>query len=299
MNKKWMAIGISIVAGAALLFTTAFAGVNDTAGYEAYKEAVKNMTQVRNATADFEFSLTDNGTYLMGASSVVKTDMETGAMSSSTLVKAGDEQLAMDVFEKDGKVVLKSSDSEEYSVIEPKDRKYDRRKAFDESRDPEAMKFCETVIDTLAGDLKHYFTYHVNQDGTADIALHLEQNQISPVVNGLVSLAVRSAAEDRLENRHYGYSRRDLGHPMNVELPKLVSDIRIKSVDMTAEINEQNMIENQMVSILLEGKDTRGERHEVAFSVDMKLAGINSTRPDTVDLTGKQVKVIEVERERE
>jgi hypothetical protein len=295
MNKKWIAVGVCIVAGAALLFTTAFAGANDTAGYEAYKSAVKNMAQVRNLTGNFEFSLMDNGTELLDASSVLKTDMNNDVMSSSTSVKSGDEEMKMDTYQKDGKVILKNSDSEEYNVIEHKERKYDNRRAFDESRDPEAMKLCEAVVDTLAGDLKNYFTYQKNQDGTGDVALHLSQNQISPVVNGMVSLAVRNAAEDNRKGSYFHLNDSDFGHAVDMNLPQLVSDIRIDSVDMTAEINSDNTIGNQMLSISLEGKDAQGKTHDIVFSVDMKLDGINSTNPDTVDLTGKQVKVIEME----
>ncbi|MNV85005.1 hypothetical protein D3C71_1789230 [compost metagenome] len=45
----------------------------------------------------------------------------------------------------------------------------------------------------------------------------------------------------------------------------------------------------------MSGKDAQGAEHDVVLRIDMTLSSLNSTTPDTVDLSGKQVENVKLE----
>ena len=79
-------------------------------------------------------------------------------------------------------------------------------------------------------------------------------------------------------------------------MPKLTSDISIDSADMKAELDKDNFITSQVGNIVISGKDADGNSHSITVNIDMSMSGFNSTTPDTVDLTGKQVKTIQMKK---
>ena len=75
-------------------------------------------------------------------------------------------------------------------------------------------------------------------------------------------------------------------------IPQLESGIKVVSVNVTGDINKDNIISNQVAKIVLSGVDAKGVTHKVTINATLNLSKINSTTPDTIDLTGKQVKTI-------
>jgi hypothetical protein len=49
---------------------------------------------------------------------------------------------------------------------------------------------------------------------------------------------------------------------------------------------------NQVAKIVLSGKDASNVIHSITIDAALNLSNINTTTPDTVDLTGKQIKTI-------
>jgi hypothetical protein len=60
-------------------------------------------------------------------------------------------------------------------------------------------------------------------------------------------------------------------------------------VDVNASVDGDDHITSQSAQIHLSGKDEQGAEHDVVLRIDMTLSSLNSTTPDTVDLSGKQV----------
>ena len=75
-------------------------------------------------------------------------------------------------------------------------------------------------------------------------------------------------------------------------MPKLQTDIKISSIDITGDINNDNTIKDQDAAITITGVDAQSVTHTVIIKAHVDLSNINSTTPDTVDLTGKQVKTV-------
>ncbi|UUZ95625.1 hypothetical protein LJK87_14985 [Paenibacillus sp. P25] len=59
-------------------------------------------------------------------------------------------------------------------------------------------------------------------------------------------------------------------------------------------MDASNHIVEQDAVLTLTGKDASGTAHEVVIDAKLGLSGFDSTTPDQVDLTGKQVQTIDM-----
>ncbi|MCX7923172.1 MAG: hypothetical protein N3B21_14360 [Clostridia bacterium] len=295
MNKKLVTMGVSIAVGSVMLFTTAFASMTTATGYETYKSALKSTAAVKNFTGDFELTVKDNGKTLIDIDSALKADCEKELMSNSTIVKSDTEEKRMEMYGQDKKAIIKTDDSEVYNIISTEhDKKFKHGRANKENMNPEEIEAVEKVVDALVGNLQNYVTASNKADDEKEVSVQLSGNQIPAVVNALASLGIKYGHdEERISSRHKNNS--PFNHDIKVNAPKLVDDIRIDSVDMKAEINKENLIETQIVNIKVSGKDADGKNHDVDVAIKMALSDFNNTVPDSVDLTGKQVKTINPE----
>ncbi|MNG12210.1 hypothetical protein D3C84_958070 [compost metagenome] len=69
--------------------------------------------------------------------------------------------------------------------------------------------------------------------------------------------------------------------------------VNIDQITLHANIDEQNYVTDQTIELTVSGKDVNGHAHKLVVSADIGISDIDTTVPDTVDLTGKKVKVIE------
>ena len=107
----------------------------------------------------------------------------------------------------------------------------------------------------------------------------------------LTQMALTRVTNTENTNENISVSKNELGGLKNV-LPQLQSDIKIQSVSSTGNISKDDILTNQTAKIEVVGKDAKGTQHDLTFNIDLNLSGINSTTPDKIDLTGKQVKEI-------
>lgn len=287
---------IAIAAGAIgglLLITTAFANMSSGAGYEAYKTALKNVKDIKSVTQELKVTLKDNDKTIVDMSSAMKLGVENELMSSTMTINSGKGEQTVAMYHQDSKMIIKKGDSEIYNVYEQGKgdiKNHERyRKHQGEEISPENIKDIEKVIDALAGNIKNYTTLNTKADGSKDIALELSKDQISPVANALTSLAFRNMDM----KKHDMKENCQMDIDINSELPKLRDDIRIESINMNASIDKDDMIKNQTALITVSGKDSDGKVHELQLNLYMNFTDINKTAAEKIDLTGKQVKIIE------
>jgi len=283
MNKKIIAIATSLVVSGGILMGTAYTNAAQLSGYESYKSAIKDTTKLKNETADLKVSVSDAGKDLVDVSSNIKVNKTANAMSNATTVKSSTGTEVFNTFNQAGKNISKSSTSEVYNVRENNNKNLNEK---EKDVNPEVAKSMEVVLDTLVGSMKNNVAVTDNADGTKKVAVNLSQNEIVPLVNAITSIALTKNNNEPMLN--------DKAGNLDVKnmLPQLVSGITVKSVEVTGDINKDNIISNQVAKIVVTGVDAKGVTHEVAINATLNLTGINATTPDTVDLTGKQVKTI-------
>lgn len=286
MNKKFVTLAAGLLIGGTLLSTTAFANANTALGYETYKDALLNMRNVKSMTDTIKVSASDNGDSIMTAQITNKMDKDSQAMSSSIKIKTDDIEKENAVYRQDGKTITKEGDENVYNVIEfEKGQASFHERKPDEKMQEKGVQNLEKIVDALMGSKKDYFVLTNNSDGTKSINVKLSENQISPVVNTIASIIAQNR-EDAAFNK--GQAHDDI----DVELPILEKDIRVTKVDLTAVIDKNDMIINQKGTLTIAGKDASGKEHVIVINIDMSISNINNTIPDTVNLDGKEVKVI-------
>ncbi|MTK10830.1 MAG: hypothetical protein F8N39_01535 [Clostridiaceae bacterium] len=283
MNKKLVAMVTSLVIGGTVLFGTAYANASQLSGYEAYKAAIKDTKNLKNETANLKVSVSDNGSNIIDMSTNAKINLASNGMSQVTTVKSGNGSQTFSTYAQDGKNISKSSNSDVYNVRENKHKDINKK---DKAENLEIAKSVETVVDTLVGNMKNNVSTADNNDGSKKVSINLNENEVTPLVNALASMAMVKNSDEPMNNNKAG----DIN--LRNVLPQLQSNIKIKSVQVNGDINKNDILDNQVAKIVLTGTDAQGKTHEITIDATLDLSNINSTTPDTVDLTGKQVKTI-------
>ncbi|MHB9093274.1 MAG: hypothetical protein ACYC21_01265 [Eubacteriales bacterium] len=297
MNKKLMTIAGAIALGGVMLGASAYAAISGTSGYDIYKQALKNTYAVQSITPKTEVTVKDNGNLLVKVDATTKVNKADKSMSNSVTVASGNEKKTVDMYRQDEKTITKSSDSDVYSVMEPgMEGKHKRVKGNED--DLSRIKDIENVADALVGNIQNYITLNSNSDGTNEVSLQMSDNQVSPVVNAVASLAIKNAAGRPGHKEYMDKTDSAFGADLQDKIPKLVDNIRVSRVDVNAKINKDNFIQDQTENFIVTGTDANGKTHELSVSINTSFTGYNSTTPDKVDLNGKQVKSVQHEQYR-
>ncbi|MBP2032805.1 hypothetical protein J2Z42_001479 [Clostridium algifaecis] len=280
MNKKLVAMVTSLVVGSSVLLGTAYANASQLSGYEAYKTSVKDSKALKNETTNLKMSVYDNGSDIADMTTNYKINLASNAMSQVTTVKSSAGNQTFSKYKQDGKNISKSSSSDVYNVRENKNKNV---KEKDKAENPEIAKSVETVIDTLVGNMKNNVSVVDNNDGTKKVSINLSENDVTPLVNALASMAIIKSSDEPMHNEKAG----DIN--LTNVLPQLQSNIKIKTVKVTGDINKNDILDNQIAKVVLTGIDAQGKTHEITINATLDLSNINSTTTDAVDLTGKQI----------
>jgi len=279
-SKKIKTIMVTALTGCMLLSVTVVASASGASGYETYKSAAKNIAVTSNATFSTSFEVKDNGNTDISGTSVEK--LEGTNNSSITNIKIGDVTKETETSRIDGKSIVK--DGENYYSRDGKDKEKNGRmeKKFDASSS--RAKLGEMVLDTLVGDVKNQFVV----DGDT-ISVNLEGAQIPEIAK----LAISAAAEEgnnKKANNKIEAGKDGLKEALN-SIPNL-KNVDIKSLSMTAKVNGSTLTDNSF-KIVITGDDESGVSHEIEVSVDATISGVNSTKADSIDTTGKQVQTMQ------
>ena len=290
MNKKSIAIGLSIALGSTMLITTAFANTTGETGYDTYKSAIKNTLIAKNFTENAVITVKDNGNVIASVNNSSKLSLDNNAVSGSTSINAGGQTYTIETYNQDGKAIFKSSDNPVYNVMtkDQNSKEFKNKKSENEGLNSTKLNDGELLVDALVGNLQNYVTLDNKSDGSKEISASLSDNQLPAVVNAAASIVVKNAAN---EGNRMGMEKGDAAFTKNIinSIPKLVDNIRVENVSLKAQINPDNYIVNQVINIIISGKDANGTVHTITADIDMNMLQFNNTTPDQIDLTGKQV----------
>lgn len=282
VSKKLKAIVGSAVAGGVLLTLSVTAFASSSSGYEDYKTAVKSIVTTDNATIDAQYEVNDNGTVIFSGDSIQKLDNANISSKTSTTVDGTSK--TYESSNANGNMII-NNDGTYYQMNKGNNKAgKDKKEKFQENGS--SVKLAELVTDTLVGDVKNQFT----KDGDT-ISVSLQGEQIPE----LAKLAVSAAVEN--SNREKDYNNNDkIGHDEELKsamdkVPNL-SNIDVKSIDMTATVDGDTLKDNKITAIIT-GTDANGSSHELTLTLDAKVSDVGSTKIDSIDVTGKQVTTID------
>jgi hypothetical protein len=276
------AIGISSV----VMVTSGFAAMASTSGYTVYKDAIKATQSLNSVALSGGITLKDNGTSLVNVTGSVKADLAKETQSGSATIDNSGKKQTVEIYKQSNQTITKSSNSDVYYQELERQGKHKDEK-------PESKQIpqeVENIIDSLVGNLQNSVTLDNKADGTKQVTLSLSNAQLPPVVNAVGSLLIKNALDEK-----QGHQKIDKvpGIDFAPSLPALTQNIRIDQIDIKADINASNFIQHQEAAITVSGKDAAGVSHQVVLQLNADLSGFNATTPDTIDLTGKNVKVVQ------
>lgn len=281
MNKKLVAMVTSLTLGGTLLLGTSLVNASQLSGYQSLKNTVKDTAALKNGTVNLQLTATDNGTSIANVNSNLKLNLASNAMNSTTTIKSGNTTETFNTYEQDGKTITKDSNSKQYAVREKGNKKFNKKNKIE---NPEVIKSMDVVLDTLVGSMQNNVSVTTNADGSKQDSINLTSSDITPLVNALTSIVLINNS-----NEMGHYNKADLGALKNA-LPQLQSNIKVESVTSNGNINKDDIVTDQTVTIVLSGDDAAGKQHNIQINAGLTLSNINSTTPDKINLTGKQVK---------
>lgn len=292
------AVGISSI----VMLTTGFSAMASTSGYDAYKSALKNTKTVKNVTVQAAAALQDNGNVVASAAGSFKLSRDTKTASGSAEISANGTKQSFDLYKQKDQTVIKSSASDAYYVRQEGKGKQKHNRVQENNRQDRSQQ-VETVVDALVGNLKDYVTVDTKADGSKEISVQLDNAQLPAVVNAIAPIVIKEAAKEKNDGEKQDDNEKDNKNKLPFQedflkeaAPQLTQDIKIDKVSVKASVNASNYIEHQEAELTVSGKDDNGAAHEVTLHLQADLSGYNSTTPDTIDLTGKNVQTIKQDR---
>ncbi|MDR3270052.1 MAG: hypothetical protein LBT32_00860 [Peptococcaceae bacterium] len=273
-KKKAVMTGTFVLA-VLLVATTVLADIADKNGYEQLKDGVKATAQqcAEGGFASYTLlstvELKDNGTVMVSDVTKEKLDWINNATETTNVSISPDNHYSHYRYE-DPQTVISSEDRSDsiYYVNEyPQGHTIARvTNPFDQDE----MSDVERIIDALASGLQDYVVVDANPDGSVNLAGSLGETQIPALFNALASFVVKQKFR-------------------GVAYPALSKDVFIQSVNGTAKINENGILERIQGQAVLSGTDEQGAVHEITVDVLIELSDINATTVQKPDLSGKTV----------
>ncbi|WP_409343128.1 hypothetical protein [Paenibacillus sp. MBLB4367] len=296
MKKKWVTLGSAIGISSIVMVTAGMSVMAGTSGYDTYKSALKTTKAAKSVSVQAEAVVQDNGVVLTSANGSFKASLDNKTGSGTVDVTSGGAGQKLSFYKQESGTVLKSADSDVYYVRQDEQDKQDKRKKAKEPIDQAIPQQVETVIDALVGNLKDYVAVDAKADGSKEVSVELTNAQLPAVVNAIAPIAIKNAVKEH----HDGGKEEAVDNkgelPFNKDFlgqePQLSQDIKIDKVSLKAVIDASNYITHQEADLTVSGKDEAGTPHVVTFHVNADLSDYNSTTPDQIDLTGKQVQTI-------
>ncbi|KLU59861.1 hypothetical protein CEB3_c39950 [Peptococcaceae bacterium CEB3] len=271
--KKKTALLLSFTMGALLVATTALADMTHKSGYDQLKGALKGTAaqcngKFDNFTMDISYVIKDNGKTVSSSDTVQKIDRKDNASLSQTeLVTQDGGRQASEHYADPQTMIDHSSQVSAYFVTH-----FDPARKFDVFSDPFQAKGAgdvERIVDAVVGNLKDYVVVKENPDGSKEFSGSLNETQIPPLINALVSFQAKQG----------------IVH----SLPQLTQDIFVKEIKGNAQVNRDGVMQSLLGTLVLSGKDAQGQVHVISLEVLAKLSGINATQVVKPDLSGKKV----------
>lgn len=295
MKKKMVWMGLGGAVGSILLVTSVYAGVGDYAGYDAYKTALKHTSTAQSFTGAFNLNVTDNDKSIVALKSTLKFDAANYNSSGKVEVKSTNSNQQFELYNQAGQEIIKRGNSEVYTILDTGEKYRNKQQEWKQPNSQIANE-VENVIDSLIGNLRNEVHLKTNSDGSKQVNVELKGTQLPAIVNTITSILIKNGGQDLAKN---AAQKDDLHGLLNTdflnELPKLVKDISIRYISLTGEITAENSLDHQNAQLKIYGKDASGVGHELAFDFNVTLSDQDHTVPDSIDLTGKQVRNLSME----
>lgn len=280
MNKK--------VIAAVTAFGLLFAGggtykiLAGSAGYEAYKEAMKKTHTIENATVDAGITIIDNGKSILSSGTSMKMDRENELAAGTMEFGANNQSVSLKVFLQDGKPIIQAENGSYFrsDVSHPSMKK----KKGETFHDPEMLKLAELVIDAVTQPLHSEFEQKGNM-----ITVDLKKDEIPGLLHSIgkqvIKMGFKAHSDIEMTTEEYPFLKENI----KFQLPKLEKDITIEKAYLKVKLSNDGIAESQTAIFEINGEEADGTLHKMEIRTDIELKAIGKTKIQKIDLEGKEL----------
>ncbi|WP_088186995.1 hypothetical protein [Desulfosporosinus sp. FKA] len=277
LTKKTTMV-LSFTLGAMLLATTALADIAAKSGYDQLKDALKVTAaqcsdNLNSFTMDISYDVKDNGKTIANMNQTEKCDRTKNArdeISSEQTINGN--KYSNHTYSDQSTMIRVSNDDPTYYVTEFTQVR--KNNAFSDPFKENSAEDAEKIADAIVGNLKDNVVVTENPDGSKVLSGSLTEVQIPSLINALASF--------EMKQRFNGQDGQD-------NVPHLSKDVFVKTIDGTAKVNKDGVMESILGSAVVSGKDEKGTVHDITIEILAKLTDVNSTVVTKPDLSGKKV----------
>ncbi|CAG7607309.1 hypothetical protein PAESOLCIP111_00944 [Paenibacillus solanacearum] len=268
MKNKWLTAGACIGIGVMLLAGGAYSARADAPGYEMYKTALQQLHSAASFTVTADVSVTDNGAKVADAQAAVKHNRELETVSVAATVDHLGETHSMNMYRQDGQMIVKSSESDVYKVVErgPTQWKQDG-----------PPQIVGHVIDNVASRMWEHAKVEAADDGGTQITLDLTGSELPVPVKAVSSFILSKAANN----------------PKWEQMPRLSNNTALEQIHIAAKLGPDARMERQTAQFVVTGNDEAGVHHVIAVQLDAHITDVDRTVSDRIDLTDKPLETVQ------
>lgn len=310
MNKKRVYVGVVAALAILVLTVSAFAASSSYEGYDKFKSLIqtqKDYSEYHNGTLTGKVQVIDNGETIVGISGAVNGNYEDKEMNGEVLLAINDLKKTLEVFKMDDIFYISDVENNDVYVTE-NTNDYDRDD-FTENEKPSFTESQEALVDYVMKDVKDDFVLVSNADGSKNISFELTKDEVPVGLNLLASAASSKRLDDKDE--HFENSMdQELNideYPLFKELSEakfehtnIVENMEIDYVNITLDLDENDMLKGFTLALIVSGNDEDGNFHELTINADLEISNVNTASIESLDLDGKNlIQLPEMEREME
>ena len=303
MKKKTIVQIVTLALAVTTIATTAFATSMKREGYDMFKNSVKSMRTMKtvtNATMNINLDVEDNGVNIASVQGKVKADHEGEKMSGAFTVGVENITKDIEVYANDQeKIIVDVANDLYYKINEPTHYRVEgmNHRGMKNEMMGEITVQQEAFLDYFVGDYKDKFEFMTDKNGNKVISFNLKEDEIPVPVNLMISAASSIDNKNKvdMEVREFEFEGLPLFEELNEvkDMPELKDDIKVKEIGFKITLNEDSQMIVTSFSIKVEGKDEAGVNHDMVVKGSVEIDGIDKTEVDNIDLSDKEVTVIE------
>ncbi len=294
-NKKFLTI-IAVVVMSGLLLTVGAMASNPAGGaYEQFKSLLdQEHEQIENATVNMSMAITDNGESVIVLNGTMKMNTVSEKMSG-TFLATGKETKSFEIYQDSNDVLLhltgsenwyKTTNKDEYSEDMSQIRRRDRGRDEDFG---ENKQLRDALIDTIMGDYKDQIAM-TEANGLRRFSLSFNEGNMPVLLQAMFRLSDIQENEGCEDPENLSLLPQELQDAFadmkDFEYDVDFNEKKIKAIEISFAVNQQNHLEEMGMSLSCLGTDTEGTVHDLDIDFSMVLSDVETTvvdeaNPDT------------------
>ena len=289
IKKKYFKAIAGLGAGAVLLTCAVFANYDNANSYTNCKNALKSLLYADNMSIDYTAELKYDGQKIAAYYGGFKLNSngDPSCRYENTYEFGDNMYYGMNQIQNGIEINKAISDGETHSYYydnggykpQPMVKQIDNgeNNGFGEK----VIGFCETIGDTLVGDLKNNFVLTESNDGVSRYSISLTKDQMPAYVNSGVSL-ISSVITDSINNDAMADSTEN-----DAETKTMLSifgskEPYVKSLELNMAIDEEQHPSDIKCIIVFNGFDQNGDEHSLTLTTDLTFFDFGNTAIEVI-----------------